>query len=243
MRRVRLRVLFDHGAVNRAQLRESGIQIGSRSEPAEEVRHPMHAAFDHGRVQMMRTGHDVRDDLGLRRVGHGWLEDADDRRAAIAQPDHFSNRRLIAVQSGRPEAVCEHRRASRLRAVVVRVEEASADRAKAHDVEVGAADDSRAHDARLPEPDHCELDGREVTKGSHCLDPSSQVPDLRHRELGVLDADPGSALADVDEPILIPIDERPQKHPADHAEDGRVGANSEGQRDYDRERQALDAGE
>ena len=41
------------------------------------------------------------------------------------------------------------------------------------------------------------------------------------------------ALADVDEAILVAIDERPQQHAADDAEDGGVGADAERQRDDD----------
>ena len=40
---------------------------------------------------------------------------------------------------------------------------------------------------------------------------------------------PGGALTDVDEPVRVPVHERPQQHAADDAEDGGVGADAERQ--------------
>ena len=54
-------------------------------------------------------------------------------------------------------------------------------------------------------------------------------------------AEAGRALADVDQPIFVAIDERPQQHAADDAEDGGVGADAERERDDDGEREALGA--
>ena len=54
---------------------------------------------------------------------------------------------------------------------------------------------------------------------------------------------PGRALPDVDQAILVAVDERPQQHAADDAEDRGVGADAQGQRDDDRDGQALDSGE
>ena len=64
-----------------------------------------------------------------------------------------------------------------------------------------------------------------------------------HREDGILDADAGRALADVDEAILVAVDERPQQDAADDAEDGGVGADAERQGEDDGDGQALDPGE
>ena len=50
---------------------------------------------------------------------------------------------------------------------------------------------------------------------------------------------PGRALADVDEPVFVAIDERPQEDAADDAEDGGVGADAERQRDDDGDGQTL----
>ena len=70
-----------------------------------------------------------------------------------------------------------------------------------------------------------------------------QVAELGHREVRVLDADAARALADVDQPVLVAVGERPQQHAADDAEDGGVGADAEREREDDGDGQALDPGE
>ena len=61
-----------------------------------------------------------------------------------------------------------------------------------------------------------------------------QVVDLGDRERGVRCADARGALTDVDQPVLVAIDQRPQQHAAHHAEDGGVGADAERKRNDDR---------
>ena len=41
---------------------------------------------------------------------------------------------------------------------------------------------------------------------------------------------PGRALTDVDQPLLVAVDQRPQQHAADDAEDRGVGADAQRQR-------------
>ena len=60
-----------------------------------------------------------------------------------------------------------------------------------------------------------------------------EVVDLGHRERRVLGAEARRALADVDQPILVAIDERAQQHAADDAEDRGVGADAERERHHD----------
>ena len=72
---------------------------------------------------------------------------------------------------------------------------------------------------------------------------AAQVAELRDRKVGVLDADAARALADVDQAIFVAVDERPQQHAADDAEDRRVGADAERQGDDDGDGQALDPGQ
>ena len=48
-------------------------------------------------------------------------------------------------------------------------------------------------------------------------------------------------LADVNEPILFTVGQRPQKDAAHHAEDRGVRADTERQRDDDRERESFDS--
>ena len=151
----------------------------------------------------------------------------------VSEPDRLADDRRIALERRRPEAVRQHRRARRLRPVVAGVEQAAEHRPQAHDLEVRAADDAGADHARLAEADHREADGGEVAEGGQRLDARAQVVDLRDRERGVLGADARRALADVDQPILVAVDERPQQHAADDAEDGGVGADAERQRQDD----------
>ena len=80
-------------------------------------------------------------------------------------------------------------------------------------------------------------------KAVSVLTRAAKVLDLRHREGGVVGADAVRALADVDQAILVAVDERPQQHAPDDAEDGGVGADAERQGQDDGERQALDPGQ
>jgi hypothetical protein len=66
---------------------------------------------------------------------------------------------------------------------------------------------------------------------------------LGDREVGVLHANALGALANVDEPVWVAVDERPQQNAADDTEDGGVGADAEGQRENDGEGEALGSGE
>src|SRR5262249_4336475 len=47
------------------------------------------------------------------------------------------------------------------------------------------------------------------------------------------------ALPDVDKPVLVPIDQRPEQYAPKQAEHHGIGPNSEGQRDYDRRRKPF----
>src|SRR5262249_4234745 len=64
------------------------------------------------------------------------------------------------------------------------------------------------------------------------LHASPQVLDLRHGECRVVVPDAERALADVDQPVLVAIDERPQQDAAHDAEDRRVGADAEREREH-----------
>ena len=56
-------------------------------------------------------------------------------------------------------------------------------------------------------------------------------------------ADPGRALPDVDQPVFVAIDQRPKKHAAHQREDGRVGADTQRQREDHRDCEPLGARE
>jgi hypothetical protein len=223
------------------ELGARGVEVRTRREPAEKLRHPMHTARHHRCRQVMRACDDVGDDLGLGRIRHRGFQHTHDGRGAIAQPHSFSEHRRVAVERRRPEAVCQHRRARRLRAVIGGPEQPAAHGAEAHDAEIGAVHDARAHDAWLAEADHGELDRGEFAESVQRLYARAQVFDLGYREDRVLHARARCGVSDVDETILVLIDQRPQKDAAHHAEDGGVGADAKGQRHDYRNGQALDA--
>jgi hypothetical protein len=61
----------------------------------------------------MRAGDDVGDDLGSRRIRDRRLEDADDGRGAVAEPDRLAEQRAIAAERRRPEAIGQDARPAR----------------------------------------------------------------------------------------------------------------------------------
>ena len=146
----------------------------------------------------------------------------------------------IALERAGPEPIGQHRRAVGLRPIVCRTEQPAHHRPKPHHLEVGAADDARAHGPRLAEADHRELDRREVAERA---ERSSRLPAGRcssgTEKFAFAHADARRALPDVDEPIRLAVDQRPEQHAPDDAEDGGVGADAERQRQDDGEGQAL----
>ena len=147
--------------------------------------------------------------------------------------------RRIAIERRGPEAMRQHRDASRVRTVISAIEEPSADGAKPHHFEVRAADHAGANDAWFAESQQVEFDGREIAERADRLRARLEVVDLRNRKGDVLCAETWRVLADVDQTIFVAIDQRPQQHAADHAEDRGVGADAERERDHDRGGQAL----
>jgi hypothetical protein len=224
-----------------AQLGAGRFEVGARREPREEFGHPMHAAIDHRRVEMVRTGDDVGNDLGFRWIWDRRLEDADDRGSPIAKADRSANDVPIALEFGRPESVRQDRRPGRLRAVVSRVKKTAQNRAQAHDFEIRPTDDPCPNDARLAQSDHRELDHGEIAECAQRLDAILQVPNFGHREVGVLHVDAGRTLTQVDEPLLVAVHQRLEEYAVDDAENGSVGANPQGERHDDGQRQPLDA--
>ena len=79
---------------------------------------------------MVRACYDVRDELGLLRIGHGWFEDADDGRDAWTETDRLANHGWVALEHRRPEPVYEHHPAGRSRAIISGVQQAAEHRAR-----------------------------------------------------------------------------------------------------------------
>ena len=136
----------------RVYARELGagrIKRGGRRQPPEQLRHAVPSVGDHRRPEMVRAGHDIRDELRLLRIGHGWFEDADDGRDAWTETDRLANHGWVALEYVHPEPVCEHHSACCPRAFIGAVQQTAERRAKSHHVEKRSVDDTSLHDARL----------------------------------------------------------------------------------------------
>ena len=188
----------------------------------------------------MRAGHHVGDDLGLRRIRYRRFQHADDSGRARAEPDRFAENGRIAVEPGLPETVGQHGRAGGVGAIVPRVEQSAKHWVQPHHLEIRSADDAGTHLARLAKADHGEADGGEVAERAQRFDACAQILNFRHGERNVVGADAARTLADVDQPVLVAVDERPQQHTAHHAEDGGVGADAQRQREHHGDGKPLD---
>src|SRR6266446_9910327 len=202
-----------NGPVDGAQLSASLIEGGTGSETAKELRHAMEAASDHGCREVVRAGDDVGHDLGILGIGDGGFEDADDGGRSIAhgapaEAKGFDEDGRILPKGGCPETIGENDDAGSFWTVVLRSDETAEDRVEAHDFEVIAADDARLNYARLTQADHGELEGRELAKCAQGFNAGAQILDFGHGERCVLVAGARGALADVDQPVLVAVDER-----------------------------------
>src|ERR1700751_3453263 len=100
---------------------------------------------------------------------------------------------------------------------------------EAHHVKVAAAYHAPLNFAGLAEADHCEADLREIAELLDGVNAGLNVLDLGDGKGGVFVAHTGSALADVDEPVLVTIDERLHQNAADESEDSGVSSDAERQ--------------
>ena len=140
----------------------------------------MRAAGHHGRTEMVRAGDDVRDDLGVGRIRHGGFQHADDGGRPRAKADGLANHGRVAVQGAAPEAMRQHRGASRIGPIVTGGQQAAENGPQPHDVEERAADDAGLHKARVAQPGQGEVNRREITEGADRRDARLQVGDLRN---------------------------------------------------------------
>jgi len=192
------------------------------------------AASDHGCREVVRAGDDVGHDFGILGIGDGGFEDADDGGGSIAhgapaEAKGFAHDARIFPKSGRPETIGENDDTGSFGTVVLRSDEPAEDRVETHDFEEVAADDARLNYARLAQADHGELEGRELAERAQGFNAGAQILDFGHGERRVVVAGAQGALADVDEPVLVAVDERLEEHAAHQGEDGGVGADAQRQ--------------
>jgi hypothetical protein len=235
-------LLAHHARVRGGELGAGLLQRGARGEPAEQLRHPVPAFVLHRRPEVVRARDHVGEELGLGRIGHARLEDADHGRRGRAQLDAAADDGRIAMERRGPERVREHGHVGRLTPVIGSVQEPAEHGAKPHDLEERPVDHARGDEAGLPaRADQREVHRGEVAERADGLRARFEVADLGHGEGEVVGADAECGLADVDQPVGIAVDERPQQHGADDAEDGGVGADPERERHHHGQREALGA--
>ncbi len=100
---------------------------------------------------------------------------------------------------------------------------------EAHDLEVVATDHASLHYAGFTQADHSEFGGREIAERAQGFNAGAQIQDFWHGERCVVVACARGALADVDQPVLVAIDERLEEHTAHQREDGGVSADAKSQ--------------
>ncbi len=205
------------------------------SETRKELRHAMDAAGHHGCREVVRAGNDVGHDFSLLGIGDGGFEDADDSggstsQEAAAEKNGFAEDARIFPKSGGPETIGENDDAGRFGAIVLRPDETAKDRVEADYVEVVAADDAGLDLAGFTQADHGGTEGGEVTERGQGFYAGAQVLDFGHGECHVFVSDARSALADVDQPVLVAVDQRLEQHPAHQREDRSVGTDAQRQR-------------
>ena len=240
-RTIGIRVVTDHVGVDRAEVGASSIESYAGLEAGEELRHAVDASGNHRGGEVVRACDDVGDDFRVGGVGNRRFEHADNGCGTCSEANTLADHGGIAVERVLPESVGEDGGSSGLRAVILLIEQAPENGMQAHDFKVGTANDSGADFARLAEAHEREADHREVAEFAERLDACLEVLDFRDGEGGVVAADAAGALANVDEAILVAIDERAEKHAANHAEDGGVGADAKGESEDDGDRKTLAA--
>ncbi len=145
----------------------------------------------------MRAGHNVRDELRVRRVRNRRLKHANDGGSARIHPNLLPDHRWIAMKRCAPEAIGKHRCACSIGPVVAHVQQSAQHGAQAHDFEVGAIHNSGANFTRLTEPNHREPDRRKVAKLADRFHAGPQVLDFRHRKTVIFRSDARGALSNV----------------------------------------------
>ena len=159
----------------------------------------------------------------------------------VAEPHGLADHRRIAAERRRPEAVRQHGGAGRLRPIVGRVRAGGRRTGRSPITSKYDPPTTPARTTRgSPSPTIVKSMVEKSPKAVSVLTRDAEVANLGDGEVGVLGADPLGALADVDQAILVAVDQRPQQHAADDAEDRGVGADAERERHDDGEGQPLD---
>src|SRR5206468_12942272 len=126
-RRVLCWMRFDHCSMHGPEFRARRLESCTKSELAKEFRHAMNASVLHGRGEMVRAGHNVRNDFGICRILDRGFEDADDSGGPIAEAGaeakDLTDDGRIALESARPEMIGQVDHTGGFRTVVCRPDE------------------------------------------------------------------------------------------------------------------------
>ena len=203
-------------------------------QPADEVQEVSAAVARIGGVE--RQG---QPDLRLRVVDVvPRRHDADDARRRAVDGDHAPDDRFVAAERGAPDFARQHRHVFRAGQRVGPRELPAADRGDPeHGHQLGR--DQRGVDApRLIR--RAEVDGAGPI-AAHVLEglvPLAELEELGRRDPELIEPEARELARDEDQPRGVRIRQRLEDHAVDDAEDGRVGADPQRQRQHRHERVA-----
>ena len=230
---VDLGVRTGHGGIDRVQLCARLIERGAGRKPPKYLGHAVLASLHHGGRKMVRAGDHVGNNLSVYRVRNRWLEHADNGRragAAVAVKAHYFAEDVgIGVQRVAPELVGKHNCAGCVGTIVGRSQQPSQYRAQSHHLEVIPIHDTGWNGARSTEAHYGETDLGECAEMRNGFQVRADVMNFGDGECGIRYADSRRALAKIEQLALIAIGQRTQQHCAHYAEDGRIGADTQGE--------------
>src|SRR5262249_53892113 len=147
----------------------------------------------------------------------------------------------VGMECIAPEGIGEDDGALGIGAIIAWSEQPAEYRLEPHYFEIMAVDYAAANFARLAEADHGEVYLREGAQFGDGVQVFTHVHNLGDGEGAVLVAVAGCALADVKEAVFVTVIEWTQQDAANHAEDGSVRADAEGERERHGDPERRDA--
>ena len=182
------------------------------------------------RAERARRGRHVDvDAVGIvRHVRHH----ADDGVRPVVHLEHLADDVRVAAEPGGPVVVAEHEH--RLGAlVVVGIGEGAADeRPDAEHVEEVVRDHAGGHPVGLAAPQQIEVHLVELHQAVQAGELLAVVVELLDRDAEVLLVGQRRGVADDHQPLAVGVRQRREEHAVHHAEDRRVGADAEAQREH-----------
>jgi hypothetical protein len=168
-------------------------------------------------------------------------EDADDRIALVVQRQVLADHVGTAAEAAGPKPFAQHHHPLGPRLVLLRPESASQDRPHPQSLKDSRRDVSAVDPFRLTVARQSEIRAVEGDEAFERLALLLHVLEVRHREAHV--GDLLRPFGQEHQAIGLLVGERVQEDPIDHAEDGRVGPYSEGQRQHRHRAESRIAGE